>query len=767
MKRRISFLLALLVLLQACICWLPTTAQAEVVDSGKCGPEATWTYDSNGTLTITGTGPITGVTWYMHNNDGILKVVIGEGITELCDTAFVDREELSEVVFPSTLTHIGVAAFYRCTSIKNITIPTSLETLEMAAFAACNFTNVYISDLEHWLNLDRTKCQMTYENLYLNGNLVTQIQYPASCASVWTDGFRGNQSLQKVMLPDTVSYIGEYAFYDCDGLLEVVLSKNVNFLRPYTFGACDSLTTLTIPAGVSAVADYVFAEKDNAGWSAIKTLRFAGSAPLFGTSAFSQVNATVYYPANDPSWTPQVRQNYGGQINWVADSSLPGGTSKPEVLASGTCGPNATWSFSSAGTLTISGTGEVTSKPWLTDYASVIRHLKVEEGITVLEESAFYEATSLQQVSLPNSLTKIESACFEYCTGLTQIIIPDSVHTIGSAAFKGSGLKKVYLPNSLKTLSINLFANCHDLMEITIPASVTSVEEMVFSNTMGVISRKMDSIRFLGDAPAFTDSTFSQLTVNIYVPEGNPTWTDAVKQNYGGWVTWGYDNSHYYDPVVTPPTCTAGGYTTYTCAVCGDSYVADHTAALPHTWSDGPCTKPRTCTVCGASSGSTGHAYDDNVDGTCNFCGVNRETVETRQVTHMFRMYNPNTGEHFYTGSTVERENLVVAGWHYEGVGFTFPANTGAPVHRLFQPSTGEHLYTMSEAEKNALMAQGWNYEGIAFNSAYDTEAVQHRLHNPNATVGAYHFTFSQEEMNNLITAGWEYQGIGWYSCWK
>ena len=201
------------------------------------------------------------------------------------------------------------------------------------------------------------------------------------------------------------------------------------------------------------------------------------------------------------------------------------------------------------------------------------------------------------------------------------------------------------------------------------------------------------------------------------------------------------DHAHDYTTKVVAPTCTAGGYTTYTCA-CGDSYQADKVAAL-------------------------GHKYNDNVDGTCNSCSVNRETVETRKVTHMFRMYNPNTGEHFYTGSEVEKGNLVAVGWQYEGVGFTFPTNTNTPVHRLFQPSTGEHLYTMDEAEKASLMADGWNYEGIAFNSAYDTEAVQHRLHNPNATVGAYHFTFSEEEKQNLINVGWEYQGIGWYSCWK
>lgn len=164
---------------------------------------------------------------------------------------------------------------------------------------------------------------------------------------------------------------------------------------------------------------------------------------------------------------------------------------------------------------------------------------------------------------------------------------------------------------------------------------------------------------------------------------------------------------------------------------------------------------------------NSGHTFDDGVDGICNVCGIDRVNTVNRKVVHMFRMYNPNTGEHFYTGSEVERDNLIAVGWQYEGVGFTFPANTGDPVHRLFHEPTGEHLYTMDEAEKERLMAEGWNYEGIAFNSAYDTEAVQHRLYNPNTTVGAYHFTFSIEERDVLISAGWWYQGIGWYSCWK
>ena len=172
---------------------------------------------------------------------------------------------------------------------------------------------------------------------------------------------------------------------------------------------------------------------------------------------------------------------------------------------------------------------------------------------------------------------------------------------------------------------------------------------------------------------------------------------------------------------------------------------------------------PAVCKNCGLV-GELSHVYSHNYDYKCDACGHIRIVDMTRPMMNMYRMYNPNTGEHFYTGSEVERDNLIAVGWQYEGIGFTFPLTTGKPVHRLFQPSTGEHLYTMDENEKAALMAAGWNYEGIAFNSGFENEVPQYRLHNPNAIVGAYHFTASEEEKDNLIAAGWEYQGIGWYS---
>ncbi len=139
-------------------------------------------------------------------------------------------------------------------------------------------------------------------------------------------------------------------------------------------------------------------------------------------------------------------------------------------------------------------------------------------------------------------------------------------------------------------------------------------------------------------------------------------------------------------------------------------------------------------------------------------------TVKTTKTVPMHRMYDPNSGEHFYSGSELERDFLVAAGWHYEGVGFNFPEE-GDPVHRLYEPVNGEHLYTMDAAEMNKLLNRGWQYEGVAFNSAETDEVPQYRLHNPNAKRGGYHFTGSELERDILVNAGWEYQGIGWYSC--
>ena len=144
-------------------------------------------------------------------------------------------------------------------------------------------------------------------------------------------------------------------------------------------------------------------------------------------------------------------------------------------------------------------------------------------------------------------------------------------------------------------------------------------------------------------------------------------------------------------------------------------------------------------------------------------------TEWVKETTPMYRLYNPNTGEHFYTGSVIERNVLMVAGWNYEGVGWNAPIHSGAPVYRVCNPNTGDHHYTMSWEEIQILVDAGWIYENVAWNSAEATEdnIPLYRLYSPGAKVGSHHYTGSEEERDTLMGYGWNYEGIAWYGTLK
>ncbi len=160
-----------------------------------------------------------------------------------------------------------------------------------------------------------------------------------------------------------------------------------------------------------------------------------------------------------------------------------------------------------------------------------------------------------------------------------------------------------------------------------------------------------------------------------------------------------------------------------------------------------------------------GHVYSDDKDTSCNVCGESRE--EAIRTIPMYRLFNPNSGEHFYTGSVEERDMLVGVGWNYEGVAWNAPVTTGEPVYRLFNPNSGDHHYTMSAQERDNLIVVGWIYEGVAWNSATPDNVPLYRLYNPNAYSGIHHYTGSIEERDMLVGLGWIYEGIAWYGMLK
>ncbi|MGI6117342.1 MAG: hypothetical protein ACOYBC_03030 [Bilifractor sp.] len=130
----------------------------------------------------------------------------------------------------------------------------------------------------------------------------------------------------------------------------------------------------------------------------------------------------------------------------------------------------------------------------------------------------------------------------------------------------------------------------------------------------------------------------------------------------------------------------------------------------------------------------------------------------------MYRMYNPNSGEHFYTSKKEERRNLLVEGWTCEGIGWYSPAKSSIPVYRLYNPNAGDHHYTRFTSEVNYLKKQGWRYEGIGWYSASSKSIPVYREYNPNAKTGTHNYTTELSEHNNLVSLGWRAEGIGWYA---
>lgn len=136
------------------------------------------------------------------------------------------------------------------------------------------------------------------------------------------------------------------------------------------------------------------------------------------------------------------------------------------------------------------------------------------------------------------------------------------------------------------------------------------------------------------------------------------------------------------------------------------------------------------------------------------------------QTQIMWRLYNPNTGEHFYTSNSDERANLISLGWKNEGAGWVAPV-TGDPVYRLYNSHVvgGDHHYTMDKDEYDWLVNLGWTGEGIGWYSAGSDGMPLYRQYNPNAVTGTHNYTANAGERDMLVSLGWKDEGIGWYGC--
>lgn len=209
----------------------------------------------------------------LYVNDALLDtVVIPSGITEIKQFAFSGAKNIKTVVIPEGVTKIGDSAFEDCTGLLNITLPSTLKTVEADAFNAYIrnlITNIYITDLEAWCNIDFGDAQSNplyiADNLYLNGKLITDLVIPDTVTRIKANQFIDAFCLKSVILHDKVETIEDNAFNECLNLKYIVIPEDIFYIKNDAFTYCNNL-------------QYVFYKGSQTMWDDM--LIYGGNDPL-------------------------------------------------------------------------------------------------------------------------------------------------------------------------------------------------------------------------------------------------------------------------------------------------------------------------------------------------------------------------------------------------------------------------------------------------------------------------------------------------------
>ncbi len=449
----------------------------------------------------------------------------------------VASEYSGEVTIPSSVSYndatysvttIGESAFRGCSGLTSVTIPNSVNSIGEEAFYRCSgLTGVNITDLSAWCKIDFNKSNsnpLRYaQHLKLNGTEITNLVIPNDITKIKDYTFYDCDGLISVTISNSVTYIGESAFYDCDGLISVTIPNTVTSIEYEAFYGCDGLTEVNI-TDLSAWCKIDFNENTS------NPLSCANHLKLNGTEI---ANLVI------PDDITEIKKYAFWGCSGLASVTMPNSVTSIGSYAFNNCFgltsvtiPNSVTSISE---YAFYGCSNLTSVVIPNKVTSIedgtfkncysMTSVSIPNSVTSIGYQAFYRCSNLTSVTIPNSVTYIGESAFYDCDGLTSVIIPNSVTSIGDWAFYGCGLALVTIGNSVSSIGHGAFNGCTELSSVTIPNSVTYIGDEAFSYCSGLTSVTIpDSVTYIGDWAFSGCSGLTSVTIpNSVTSIGNYT----------------------------------------------------------------------------------------------------------------------------------------------------------------------------------------------------------------------------------------------------
>ena len=444
---------------------LPLVASAHDIEVQNAdGVTIYYNYFNNGTeLQVT----FRGSNYDSYSNEYQGDVAIPEEVTYMNRTrkvtsignyAFCECFGLTSVTIGNSVTSIGDYAFYYCSGLTSVTIP---NVKDIAAWCGIKFDGSYSNPLYY------------AKHIYSDEDTeITNLIIPNSVTSIGNSAFANCSGLTSVTIGNSVTSIGSSAFSYCSGLTSVTIGSGVTSIGNYAFRECSGLTSVTIPNSVTSIGSSTFYN-----CSGLTSVTIPNSVTSIGSSAF----------------------------------------------------------YGCSGLTSITIPNSVTSIGNYAFYGSGLTSVTIPNSVTSIGINAFANCSKLTSVTIPNSVTSIGTYAFFGCSKLTSVTIPNSVTSIGNSAFSGcSGLTSITIPNSVTSIGTYAFFGCSKLTSVTIPNSVTSIGDKAFDGVdiptvISLIENPFTITGKTSDSRTFTQNTFNNAT--LYVPKGT---IDKYKAT-GGW----------------------------------------------------------------------------------------------------------------------------------------------------------------------------------------------------------------------------------------